>query len=76
MAVRADGEIKMTSGNWSDAVFTTGFFDPRGPSGARYPIIGYTSPVAVGAASPHLASGSETISSVTQAEINTQDLGH
>ena len=76
VAVRADGEIKMTSGNWSDAVFTTGFFDPRGPSGARYPIIGYTSPVAVGAASPHLASGSETISSVTQAEINTQDLGH
>ena len=69
VAVR-DGKIKMTSGNWANAVITTDFFDPSGPSGAGYPIIGYASPVAIGAASPHVAARS-----VTQAEINTQDLG-
>ena len=62
--------IKMTSGNWGNAVTTTDFFDPTGPTGAGYPIIGYSSPVAIGAASPHVATRA-----VTQAEIDSQDQG-
>ena len=62
--------IKMTSGNWANAVITTDFFDPSGPTGAGYPIIGYSSPVAIGQASPHVVSRP-----VTQAQIDSQDLG-
>ncbi len=66
--------IKMTSGNWGDAVITTDFFDPAGPSGAGFPIIGYSSPVAVGAARPHAASA-HSGGAPTQGQINSQDQG-
>ena len=73
VAVR-EGKIKMTSGNWEDAVITTGFFDPTTDVGAGYPIIGYASPVAIGAAVRH-AAVPRAASVPTQAQIDSQDQG-
>ena len=78
VAVR-DGQIKMTSGNWANAVITTGFFDPAGDTGAGYPIIGYSSPVAVGGASAKLLAPKAALPSmsptITLDMINSQDQG-
>jgi CHAP domain len=73
-AVNGAGQIDMVSGNWQDAVMDSGFFDPAGPNGAGYPIIGYITPVAQGSGALRPAT-TLAPSQVSQAEINTQDQG-
>lgn len=74
-AVNGAGQIDMVSGNWGDAVIDAGFFNPAGPNGAGYPIIGYVSPVAASSGSLR-PSAKVSAPAVSLAEINTQDQGH
>jgi hypothetical protein len=75
-AVNSSGEIDMVSGNWGDAVMDSGFFDPSGPNGAGYPIIGYITPVAASQGSARRAASLAPTATHTLAEIDTQDQGH
>jgi hypothetical protein len=67
-------KIEVVSGNSGDAVQDSGFFDPSTSSIGGYPIVGYSSPLAVTSAAPHALS-LPTVQ-VPLSLINTQDGGH
>lgn len=83
-------EFQMTSGNWGDAVIQTPMMPlsawlNSSQNGAYNNLLGYTDPVPASgskkpalraALAPTALSGAGTASSISQAMINSQDLGH
>jgi hypothetical protein len=68
------GQIDVVSGNGDNHVYDSGYFNPATSTLGGYSIVGYTSPIPAAAQAPHLAPNFAA-PPVSQAQINTQDLG-